>query len=425
MFVLFSLSLHAQSNSEINLTLKEAEKKALETSHDLKSMEQIILSISEQAEALNSKKFPQFNLEANYKYLETVPKVKVGLNEISLGDNSNYSFGPTISYNVWDGGQLKNAQLSLQLKRDSKISEEIYLKDSILLAVRLAYLKTIIKTEELKLMRDNLGLSKLQNSDIQRKNKYGASSKLELTISNREVYNFELQVSKKESELQEAELDLAFLTNTSEYWLNNKQSKFKLEKLDNMMSQLEAEKINSPSNATPQVKSLELLALSYTKEAQSISSNYWPQFSIKAKSSIDYPNGPTQESFNQNTISVNLTMPIFDWGYIKRERNSKVALAKATSSKTQKLKLEIDNSWRKQMVLLKALRQQKHFASKLSKEAKEVANINLNSYKSGKIQFNDVEMAKVREIEAKLQELAIEAKIFTTIASLKALSGEE
>src|SRR5262245_37617590 len=86
----------------LELTLGEAEARALRVSNDLKAYGADVDSASESARAQYAALFPRLTLDANYRYIAKIPAVTVAGpgQPFSFGANNNYSVGPTLSYTL-------------------------------------------------------------------------------------------------------------------------------------------------------------------------------------------------------------------------------------------------------------------------------------------------------------------------------------
>jgi outer membrane protein TolC len=434
-FAMFSLSTLQVYGSEkaFKISLLEAENKAVSRSLDLKSYEQVIESIKAKGDSIRSKNLPQLNIEGSYRYLSEVPEIDMGSKQIQFGDNKNYSIGPSLTYSLFDGNFVKRSYEGIKALKKSKESEKLFIKKAVLLGVRLAYLNTLIKLEELKLNMNSLKLAKSQNKDIKQKKKYGASGNIDLAISNRNVYSHELKVFQKKNEFQHAFFTLITLTGDINLWDRDVSplpfssfSNGRLVLLDSLVQinrNIKSSHLIKPNANNPQLKSLQLLARSHRLNAQSEQSRRWPKVLLKLKSSYDYPNGPELESIHQNSLLVSLTMPIWDGGDISARKGAENALAASYDSKAKKIKDELTRDWDKWSTELRNLKEIKVIAKKLRVEAQKVALINLKAYRAGEIKFTEVERSNLRELEAGMNEVLVQSRNFAALAHLQAISG--
>ena len=77
----------------------------------------------------------------------------------------------------------------------------------------------------------------------------------------------------------------------------------------------------------------------------------------------------------------------------------------------EKLKLELEN-----------LKEQAGLVESLLQEANRVARINLSSFRSGRIQFTEVERANVKKFETQVRKLILKGQIFAKLSQIAAIS---
>lgn len=432
--ILFFTAFQAHGNDhEFILSLKEAEQRALKRSYDLKSYEHLIESIEKRGDSIQSKNMPQLQIEGSYRYLSKVPSIDLGASKLPFGDNQNYSIGPSLTYNLFDGNFVKNSYESIKVLKKSKQNEKEFFKRAVILGVRLAYLNALIKFEELKLNSNSFKLAQLQHSEIKQKKRYGASGEIDLAISSRNVYTHELKVFQKKNEFQHAFFTLITLTGDIEAWdrgvsplplkMLGEGRVVQLDSLEKINQDIANLKLNEPNLNNPRLQSLNLLAESHRLKARSEQSKRWPKVFLKLRSSYDYPNGPVLEEIQQNSVLVNVSMPIWDGGEISGRKSEENALATSYEEKAKKVKDELTRDWDKWSNELRNLKEIKVIAKKLRDEAKEVAQINLKAYRAGQIKFTEVERANLRELEAGMNEVLVMSKSFSALAHLQAISG--
>ena len=196
-FVLPSLS-HAAVQS-VSLSLKDAERQALENSNQLKASKSAMESASEHADSQFAYLLPRLTFDAHYQYVTHVPVMSLplpGAPVLPLGAHDSYSYGPTLSYTLLGtGGTLSNyAGAKLQVEARSEDHKNTALQ--LLLTVRSAYVRLQLAQEELRLLGSSLELAQNQNKDIESNFKAGAATKLDRVDSQRDVINYQLQLKQ-------------------------------------------------------------------------------------------------------------------------------------------------------------------------------------------------------------------------------------
>ncbi len=430
LFILIpSLSWADSGSNSFALSLKQAEQQALESSQLVKEQESIVDSVLAQQKSISASTLPQLQLEGAYTYLETVPEMQVGNMRSRLGDNENYSLGPVLTYSLWDGGLKKNLQKSLESMALASQARMQSLRRNVLLNVRLAYLRVLVHKEEVNLVEQRLKLAQLQKKDIERKKIEGASSKLELSLSRRESLQLQLELENKTFQLHESIVSLFHLTGhlnseipTDEKNISNLDG---LDTIESIIPTIEAQVRESPTTRSSEVKSLQLKAQSLLDEAESERSKNRAKIGLRAKTSIDYPNGPIEESFHQNTVGVTLTIPLINWGANTQAFEAKRALARAEEAKANSRMDENLKTWKQLSLETVSLKRRLKISIELVKEAESVTKINRQSYQAGRIKFSDLESAHIRELEVKFEQLRIKSLIFSKLALLANLSEGE
>jgi outer membrane protein TolC len=159
-----------------------------------------------------------------------------------------------------------------------------------------------------------------------------------------------------------------------------------------------------------------------SKEAQ-----HWPLIALQMKSSLDYPNVPYLEQVQQNTISLNVQIPIFEWGRVSNEVAAAKSEANVANAQRAQLALELNRNWFQLQDKIAALTSQKMLDVDLVKEAEEFAKLVYDSYKAGRSSYLDVQQANVKALQYQVQAVATNSALLVQLASLASLStkGEE
>ncbi|MCB0378952.1 MAG: TolC family protein [Bdellovibrionales bacterium] len=429
--VSFFLNGVASPHSSVQkLSLEDAESLALQHSPDAKLANSYIESLEQKIRSVKSGYYPKLVLEGSYRYVDVIPALATQMGTVSLGDNKNYSVGPALLMNLFDGGMVSNTVDSLKQMKEAKISEKEYIEVMTRLATRLAYLNVLVAIEQYQLAQESLKLSSAQNRDIKRKRKLGALSQLDLSLSNRDFLNQKLKVIDAKKTLEVAIIEFSSLlakdpqaiilyVPTDTLSLNGTPMQF--DSLDVILKSLE-KKISPGTQKPAQVVSIEKKIESAKEEVQIENSKYWPKISLKLKTSLDYPNGPQLQQIHQNTIGVNLTMPIYDWGERSGARSEKKARIAGLQAQKDKLERDIYRNREKLKLELENLKEQAGLVESLLQEANRVARINLSSFRSGRIQFTEVERANVKKFETQVRKLILKGQIFAKLSQIAAIS---
>lgn len=428
--LVFAVTNQGQAGQELEIKLSQAEEKVIATSPDLKEANLVIESVIQSKNAVQKSRLPQILLEGSATYLETIAEVQAGPLNTRLGDNENYSIGPTLTWNLWDGGVKKDLQKSLELLSEAQKTQAEGLKENLILNLRLEYLKAIISKEEMSLVEQRLKIVDLQNKDINTKRREGASSNLDLAESKRELYRYQLELENKKEALKGSVISLLHLTGELEKTqLLESQDFFlrlKLDTLDDLISRLGKLAQGKLTEKNPAVLAHKLKAESLYKEAESARSKNWPTVNFRARTSLDYPNGPRLEQFNQNTVGLTLTMPLIDWGKTNSDATSKNAQARAEEQRAKKSYEDKLKAWQTLKAEIQSLKNRLTISEQLVAESAKVTKIKTESYRSGRISFTDLETAHFKELESRFELLRIKSLIFSNYSLLASLSaGDE
>lgn len=283
----------------------------------------------------------------------------------------------------------------------------------------MAYIRTQLAQEELRLVNDSLELARTQQHDVQNRFKAGAATQLDRLISNRQVLGFELQLKQKSAELSAFSKDLQALTG-----LTNMESK-KLEALSHTLAHLNPIEFSAPTDQQPQIRSLKLLGESLNKTASAQTAKLFPTIQLFASTTLAYPNGPVLNQINQNTIGLTLSMPLYIGDPTWHLAASKRREAEATKHRALQLQTDMNRDYAKANEMLLSLREQQQLAAEDVSKSAEVALLYYSSYKAGKSNLTDVQIANNQALQSKVNAARIDAQILDQLISLMSLSGKE
>lgn len=417
------------------LSLREAEAQAVRSSNLLKSFASDTESAFEQAESQYAALLPRLTLEASYTYLTEVPNIPIpSPTPIPFGSHEIYSIGPVLRYTLWDTGASRKAYEGVskmaEYRRENYKNEKLQL----LLAVRSSYVRVQLALTELFLVNDSLELSRAEGHDVAVRFRAGAASRLDTVISQRDILNYQLQFKQKQAELSAAFVDLqAFLgdrkakdvSRPGPPGLEGVTLVLRLEPLKNLIADEERAEIPPPDDLQPQIRGQDLLAESAFSLAESHKAELFPSMQLSAKTSLDYPDGPVLEQVNQNTISLSLSMPLFEGERTKHLAAEKIREAESAKNRRAQLWVDIHRDFDKSREIFENLREQQAIAGEDVSQSEKAAKLYYESYKAGKINLTDVQGANLQALQAKVNAARIDAQILNQLFVLKALSGKE
>ncbi len=111
-----------------------------------------------------------------------------------------------------------------------------------------------------------------------------------------------------------------------------------------------------PDDSVPQLKTYAYLADSARFAADSVASQMLPKITVSAQAGYQNPIGPIDETIQQNTFSVTASMPIFDWGQILDDSDSKRKQSQAYLKNLSQAQTDLWRDWNKAQDMLKSIR---------------------------------------------------------------------
>jgi outer membrane protein TolC len=199
----------------------------------------------------------------------------------------------------------------------------------------------------------------------------------------------------------------------------------RLENLNDLQSRfMNYKQFTQDAGSNAKVKSMKDLSDSFESHAQSISKQRYPKINLIARTSLDYPNGPDLTAFNQNTIGVSLSMPLFDGGEISHNVNEKNLHAMALKTQAINEERNINESVFLATKRIENLQEQNEIIQKKIDESSEIAHLMYKSYQDGRATFIEVERANVKRRESKLSLSSNQYQIILNLIQLANVAGE-
>lgn len=427
LFMTLTLASLSAFSKETLLTLQEAETRALLYSDKIKAQQHQVESANHKITAAESALYPKVSLEGSYRYVSEIPHLALpGGQGLSFGDNTNYSVGPMISWNLLDFGQTRNLIKTAELNQKSKEKELAWFQRQVTLYVRINYFKALLKSEQLALTQQSLALAKSQLKDIQSKTRAGAASKIDLLSARKEVSNLQLQEEQLKADYKNALQDLSLTINDPA--LMDADTTLAFEKPQALaalfMQNNEITSLQFSPQEHPLVQSLSesAEALLYSAKGQTAAGR--PKVILFAKSSLDYPNGPTLEEIHQNTYGVNVSIPLFE-GFKssssgKEQHHAALSLGNKKDETIKQLATDFEKT--KEQIL--ALKEKSKIYTESIKDSEQKAKLVYSSYSSGKISFLEVQAANLQLLETKIQSSFNQIQLNILLAQLSSFLGD-
>ena len=403
----------SNSSSEIvHLTLDQSVQKALEFSIGIKAEKNQSLKAFHQWRSRKARLWPQISLLGSYKYVDVIPAVRIGSNQLSLGYRNNYSLGPELSYSLFDGGQLRSF---------SESAEEIYkhtlykmdsVRKNVVLATRRAYVKAQLAQAKLALAKKSYALAKTQFMDVGVRHRSGAASRVDYLAAHSEVTRYHIQEIRAEQELSIVVVELNSLL--GEFREQGARVTYSVDPLELAVKDLAVSLAFEGSvDHHPDLLSDDHLISSFKWSVGGRRAAFLPQIRLFARTSLDYPNGPIDEQINQNIFGVNLNWTIWDWGSIDEEKQEAQAQFESAQNLREQKRLNLLRDLNKSRTLMTSLLNQKTEVEKLVRESTELAGLNFSAYRYGKLKFADVQNANLQRLETEKQLAELQGEILT------------
>lgn len=408
-------------------TLKELESVMLSESLDIKSKGYEVTAAKEKSESLPSNYIPKLSLEGNYKYLSEVPEINMAPGRtLKFGDNKNYSIGPTVTMTLLDFNSKSHLQASLDKNVSAKENEEISLKSNVLFKTRYHYINLAFLLEKRAVIAASLKVANKQLKDVTSKQRFGSGSKLDLLTAQKEVHELESQFKEVSFNIATEQSELYKIS----FFQRIKETSFEteynfLESLNVIKNRFSSYK-NRNYNAidSSKIKTIKDQSESLESQASSISSQRFPKVNLFARTSIDYPNGPELSQFNQNSIGITLSMPLFDGGEISHNVSEKKNQALALKHQALNEERNLIESIQLLMKRIENLTEQNEIIQRKIIESNEISQLVYKSYQEGRVTFIEVERANVKSREAKLNLSSNEYQITLNLIQLANIAGE-
>ncbi len=425
----------ASPPTDWKMSLTEAESLALQSSNDLKAHSAIATAAGEHADAQFANLLPRLTLDGSYLYDTHVPIVTLPLPtnpSFQFGAHDTYSFGPTLSYTLWDTGASRDAYHGYRLLEEARKEDRRNVEIQTLLAVRTAYLRLQLALEEMRLLNSSLNLSRAQNHDIESNYRGGAATKLDLVDSQRDVINYQLQFQQKQAEVEADFKDLLALVQGPQPvqtvlpgppGIPGVEMVLHLDTLDRSMQEADRLSFAPPDDLTPEIRSQALQAEANSKLASSQRAAIYPIVQVSASAKEQYPDAINLQQVEQNSFMATISMPLFEGDRSRHLAAETERQADAARFSEQQMRINLLRDYNKSLANLLSLKQQRQLAAQDVERSETAAKLYYQSYKGGKINLIDVQSANNRALTSKVNAARISAQILSQVFNLQSLSG--
>lgn len=428
----------------LQLSLNDLTEKALKGSPKLEAARLSWKSALSEAHSVGSSEFPRLGLTGNYFYQTYTPELTVipKMPPFDFGEANNWSGWATLSWDVWDFRSLHNMANSATAASQSQ--EQLYKSSErqVKLAVRLAYFQVQTTLEQVRLLGDSLKVAQAQYADIGHQARFGTASRMDLLSSHQEALNYEREFRQAEATLAQALRDLFDLVGEKEpadftspldarmegalpdgvsaptVWLTMDAEKDSLDSLRKEAGVL-------PDDTVPQLRTYAYLADSSRFAADAVQSELLPKITLSAQAGYENPDGPVLQTVQQNIVSLSVNLPLFDWGQILNDSDSKRKQSEAYLKDLDQAKSDLWRDWNKGQDALRSLEYQESLNDTAVSETQELANLTYGAYRAGTSRFLEVQTANFQALNAKVQAVGNDIQILMQLSVLSSLSGKE
>jgi outer membrane protein TolC len=191
------------------------------------------------------------------------------------------------------------------------------------------------------------------------------------------------------------------------------------------MDSLRKEASAPPDDNVPQLKTYAYLADSSRLASEAVHSGLFPKITLSAQAGYENPDGPILETVQQNIVSLSASMPIFDWGQILQDSDSKRRQSEAYLKNLDQAKSDLWRDWNKAKDALSSLEYQRRLNDTAVSETQELTKLTYGAYRAGTARFLEVQTSNFQALNAKVQAVGNDIQILMQLSILSSLSGKE
>ncbi|HNW45489.1 MAG TPA: TolC family protein [Elusimicrobiales bacterium] len=432
------LSTTAQAG-EFSVTLKTAEDAALAASGQYRAALAAAEAAQSAAAAAAAPLGPRVALEGSLRYNEVVTEMKLGALTRPLGDNWNYSLGPSAYYTLYDGGALRGAYEAGRRNALARKAEAEQARRQALLKARTAYFNMQLALEKVYLIGENLQLALSQLKDMELGVKAGTRSRLDGIRARQEATARRRDLLRARRDLAAALRELTYAAGLEfkgdislpldarmagrDYGGAAAGVYIKADSYGDILARLlpAAEKPADP--ALPAAAALENSAEAYRYSAKAYGAERLPRLNLGARSSLDYPNGPNLYSFLQNSASLSLSLPLFESGRSGEKRKESELNAKTALERRADILRAARRDFDAARDAYAALLAEQALNIEAADDADDAARLAYDAYQAGGGTWLEVESANLKVLQARTTAAMTNSEILVRLAQLDSLSA--
>lgn len=433
----FSGAVFAQGAKPLALSLERCETQAIVNSPEIAASVAQYAAAVAVSSAVDAARKPVLNLEVNGYYQGTVIEINSMGRTISMGDNWNLAAGPALYYSVFDFGARKFAAQGAEAAAEARRFELDAAKRSVLLAVRTAYFNVMLAAEQNYIAGQYLALAGDQYQDTVKRAAAGDKTRVDVLQFRQDLYARRKRYLASGRELAASLAALYAITDPS--------ADSPATPVDARLASLNFDEMPAPdalvspdsfaplydhmaaaenkkvTDKNPNLQSVIYLSRGAKLEAERLRAQRWLDVQFYAKAQANYPKGPVLEMFNQNTLGVTASMPLWEDGKKQSLANQQEAFAAAYDRKTDAAARDLKKTFKNAADGLAYLRRQLKTDTAAQTEADELAGLMYKSYSAGSAKYLEVQAANVRALNAAGETALTRAQILIQLAVLDSI----
>ena len=427
-----------------SLTMAEAEAAALAHALDLKAAGEESAAARAGADAAFSPLLPRLTLDGYARSAAEVPSLAIipGGPAVQLGTHDSYSIGPTLNWTLWDEGALYKTWRAQKARAGSQEETERLIGTQATEAARLAYVQVQLARERVLLLADSVGLADAQYSDVAKRLRAGAVSRIDSLSSHQEDLQRRKDFLSAQADLAGTLRELLQLTGLGAgldltrpvdvrvstalpAGLPEPTLRVALDSLADVPPELAAaDAASGPSPNHPGVLLYARQADAARLSAAATSAGNWPTVQFQGGIAYEYPNFVIPEYVLQKTIGLTASVPLFEDRRTSRQADQQKRLANAADRRRDLAAEQLARDWDRARAQLAALRDEQALDQTAVAESAELARLIYLAYQGGRRSYLDVQTYDLTALQAKVAAAQTRAQILIQLATLAQLAAQ-
>jgi outer membrane protein TolC len=426
------------------LTMIDAETAARAHSLEVKAAGEESAAARDGADAAFSPLLPRLTLDGYARYATEVPSLAIapGQPAVALGTHDSYSIGPTLNWTLWDEGALRKTWRAEQANALSQDETERLIATQATEAARLAYVQVQLAREKVLLLADSVAVADAQYSDIEKRLRAGAASKIDALSSHQEDLQRRKDFLSAQADLSAALRELLQLTGLGAgldltrpvdvrvasplpAGLPKPTLRVVFDSLADVPAAFASlEAAPGPSPDHPGVLVYARQADSARLSADATAAGNWPVIQFQGAVAYEYPNFVIPQFVVQKTVGLTASVPLFEDRRTSRQADRQKRLANAADRRRDLAIEQLARDWDKARSALAALRDQAALDATAVVESAELARLIYLAYQGGRRSYLEVQTYDLTALQAKVAAAQTRAQILIQLTTLAQLAAQ-